>query len=169
MDKIKIIENFISDEDCNSSILYYNKLLSENMFNKIEDGRLMITNTKLQFPIDLILKHLPKLNEIYGDIFYIRDILLSIYSNGAFLSPHIDYEDPSLKDSLGVVLYLNDDFEGGKIYFSNFNFTYTPKKGSIIIFPCNDLEYKHGVSPITYGVRYTMPIELTKEKELSIL
>jgi hypothetical protein len=169
MDKIKIIENFISNEDCDFAVSYYNDLLAKNKFNKIADGRLLIPNTTLDFPVDLVLKYIPKINELYNSKFYIRDILLSIYSEGARLDPHIDYEDPALKDSIGLVLYLNDDFEGGKIYFSNFSFTYTPKKGSIIIFPCNDLEYKHGVLPITSGFRYTMPIELTKEKELSIL
>jgi hypothetical protein len=64
------------------------------------------------------------------------------------------------------MLYFNEDFEGGEIYFPNLDYQYKPVKGAALIFPCN--EYLHGVKAITKGYRYTMPIEITQNKELSI-
>jgi len=168
MDKIKVIEDIISIEDCNLAISYYDDLVAQGHFKKVGDGRLLVLHANKGFPFDLVNKYLPKINESYKTTFYIRDILLSIYSDGAHIPPHWD-EHQRFKDNLGAVIYFNDDFEGGEIYFSNYDFYYKPKKGSIILFPCNDSEYEHGVRPVTSGTRYTMPIEFTLKKEEEFL
>lgn len=55
----------------------------------------------------------------------------------------------------GAVLYLNNDFEGGKIYYPNLDMMVNPEPGMIVIHPA-DLKYTHGVSEVTSGFRYTM-------------
>ena len=52
------------------------------------------------------------------------------------------------------MLYLNEDFEGGELYFpqSN-NFTIKPKAGMLVIFS-GHLGNPHGVTQITDGTRY---------------
>jgi predicted 2-oxoglutarate/Fe(II)-dependent dioxygenase YbiX len=75
--------------------------------------------------------------------------------------PHADSENPN-----GVphefhwrryasLIYLNDDFEGGQIYFPKLNLTPTIKPGMLVYFP-GTLEYLHGVSKVTRGVRFTV-------------
>jgi predicted 2-oxoglutarate/Fe(II)-dependent dioxygenase YbiX len=75
--------------------------------------------------------------------------------------PHADSENPN-----GVVhefhwrryaslIYLNNDFEGGRIYFPNLNLTPTITPGMLVFFP-GTLKYLHGVSKITKGMRYTV-------------
>jgi 2OG-Fe(II) oxygenase superfamily len=167
--RVNVIEGIVTPEDCRSMIDYYDSLVMEGKFKKLFDNRLVIPNTTLKKPINLVEQISEAINTRYGTKFYIRDVLLSIYKTSAYIAPHYDYEDPNLKDSLGVVLYLNEDFEGGELYFSNHNYTYKPTLGSVITFPCNDPLYEHGVRPVTSGVRYTMPIELTSKEEFSIL
>ena len=169
MDKVKVIEDFVSTQDCAEAIAYYDDQVAQGEFVENFDGRLLKSKIYFGFPVSLIIKYLPKLNELYNTTFYVRDILLSIYPNGASLKPHIDYTESYLKNSLGVVFYFNDNFEGGQIYFSNFEFKHKLKKGSVIIFPCNDKEYEHGVRLVTSGKRYTMPVEITTNEKLSIL
>jgi predicted 2-oxoglutarate/Fe(II)-dependent dioxygenase YbiX len=55
-----------------------------------------------------------------------------------------------------VLLYLNDDYEGGEITFRNSKITFKPKPGSVLFFPSNFL-YVHEVAPITKGPRYALP------------
>jgi 2OG-Fe(II) oxygenase superfamily len=70
--------------------------------------------------------------------------------------PHADkthYPDYDL----GSVIYLNDEYKGGEIYFPQHNIELRPSAGNAIAFP-GDEYYMHGVREITDGCRYTLPI-----------
>jgi hypothetical protein len=56
---------------------------------------------------------------------------------------------------LTILVFLNDDFEGGKFYIQNSHQRMYPeqKKGTVLIFPSF---MPHGVEPITKGVRYSI-------------
>lgn len=54
------------------------------------------------------------------------------------------------------LFYLNDDYEGGELYFPNQGIQFKPKAGAAYFFP-GDLNYIHGVTPIKSGVRYVVP------------
>jgi len=57
---------------------------------------------------------------------------------------------------LSVLLYLNDDYEGGEIEFRHSDIKFKPKAGSVLFFPSNFL-YVHEVYPVTKGLRYALP------------
>lgn len=57
---------------------------------------------------------------------------------------------------LSVLLYLNDDYEGGEIEFKHSGIKFKPAAGSILFFPSNFL-YVHEVYPVTKGPRYALP------------
>lgn len=63
-----------------------------------------------------------------------------------------------------LVIYLNDDFEGGELRFPEIHMTYKSKTGSCIIFQNIDQnkelipESMHGSLPITKGVKYAIPV-----------
>lgn len=57
---------------------------------------------------------------------------------------------------LSVLLYLNDDYEGGEIEFKHSNVRIKPAPGSVLFFPSNFL-YVHEVYPVTKGPRYALP------------
>ena len=69
------------------------------------------------------------------------------------LPPHHD----SAEDGVigGIVLYLNDDYLGGEIVYTEKNITYKPRAGTMIFHP-GSLEYKHGVKKVIQGTRYVM-------------
>lgn len=56
---------------------------------------------------------------------------------------------------LAILVYLNDDYEGGELYFPRYNYSIKPTAGTMITFP-GSLYYIHGVKEITKGVRYTI-------------
>lgn len=80
-------------------------------------------------------------------------IKVAKYDTGKGMGPHCDAEDPSgtgenLKYSL--VCYLNDDYEGGEIYFKNQDVKIKPKAGSLVLFPSVH-PYLHESLPVTKG------------------
>ena len=57
---------------------------------------------------------------------------------------------------LAGLFYLNDDYEGGELYFKNQGIEFKPKPGAAYFFP-GDIGYSHGVKEITDGIRYVIP------------
>jgi hypothetical protein len=57
---------------------------------------------------------------------------------------------------LSVLLYLNDNYDGGEIEFRHSNVKIKPEPGSVLFFPSNFL-YVHEVYPVTKGPRYALP------------
>jgi Rps23 Pro-64 3,4-dihydroxylase Tpa1-like proline 4-hydroxylase len=76
------------------------------------------------------------------------------YDQSGYLPAHQD-QGVSTR-VLSVLLYLNDDYEGGEITFRHSGLTLKPKPGSVLFFPSNFL-YVHEVAPVTKGPRYALP------------
>lgn len=84
--------------------------------------------------------------------------------NGHYVS-HIDtFIDPALYEcrKLTILLFLNDDFEGGKLYLQlGDKKIYPPQSvGTVLIFPSFLL---HGVEPVTSGIRRSVVTWLVGE------
>ena len=56
----------------------------------------------------------------------------------------------------GSIIYLNDDYEGGELFFPKYNIHMKPQPGTLVFFPSTNM-YAHGVTEVTDGVRYTSP------------
>lgn len=56
---------------------------------------------------------------------------------------------------ISAICYLNDNYEGGELEFTNFNIKIKPKAGSLILFPSN-YAYRHVAHPITLGTKYAL-------------
>ena len=52
-----------------------------------------------------------------------------------------------------IALYLNNDYEGGDIFFPNLDFRYHPKAGDLLIFKI-DPDFVHYTETVTSGTRY---------------
>ena len=72
---------------------------------------------------------------------------------------HVDVGDKvSCKRYLSFLFYLNDEYEGGETEFRET--TFTPKKGTVLIFPPT-WQYPHRGCPVTSGDKYIMSTYLT--------
>lgn len=88
------------------------------------------------------------------------------WNPGQFQLPHADKELHSGPDAgtpndfpnydIASLFYINDDYEGGELYFPNQGIQFKPKRGSAYFFP-GDMNYVHGVTEIRDGFRYTCP------------
>lgn len=102
----------------------------------------------------------PELWPSYTDLVYWpTGSSLDIHADNCWLDGKPNYCPE--RDYAGV-LYLNTDYEGGKTYFEEFDNVIEPEVGKLVLFPAG-LEYRHGVTEVTRGDRYTMPIWLTTD------
>lgn len=89
------------------------------------------------------------------------------YGQGGHYIPHVDAEtlytdedglelwEKTLDRDISVVYFINDDFEGGELFFPSLDLLVKPKAGTLICFP-SDHNYIHGVKPVTTGRRYSV-------------
>lgn len=80
------------------------------------------------------------------------------YDPGFGISLHADDSTYGSRDYhrvITVLVYLNDDYEGGEISFPDQNILLKPKAGDTLIFPSNRI-FKHEVLPIKSGERFAV-------------
>lgn len=90
------------------------------------------------------------------DIGKMAPLSLSRYFEGKFMGPHVDSHESDERPTISVVMYLNDDYQGGELYFREQNVTVKAKSGDIVIFPSKH-PFFHESKPVTSGTKYICP------------
>lgn len=75
---------------------------------------------------------------------------------GTHFKIHADH-GPAYVSTISVVAYLNDDYEGGEIYFPRFDLTIKPEPGDIVVFPSTYI-YEHASQPMISGTKYSVVV-----------
>lgn len=113
-------------------------------------------------------------------IILMTDTAVKKYMPGTFMGSHFDQQEGDKRLRYSLVMYLNDDYEGGELSFNvkdgvltstddaaaeDFNsplnenrimFSIKPEAGSVIIFPSTD-PYSHTAHLIKSGNKYMVP------------
>ena len=81
----------------------------------------------------------------------------SMWDPGSSGDLHGDAVGPEPFIEFSTIIYLNDpsEYDGGLIYFPNQGVEIKPKQYSAVFFPSAGMEYIHGVTTITSGMRHT--------------
>ena len=80
---------------------------------------------------------------------------------GEWVANHTPNRDVS------AIYYLNDEFDGGEIFFERTQLMVKPRRGLLLVFP-SDGAHLHEVLPVRSGVRYTMAIWFTKQQRYAL-
>ena len=74
---------------------------------------------------------------------------------GVELKSHTDnHTDPSI--TYAAILYINDDYVDGELFFKNLDIKLRPKPKTLLLFPGNE-KYEHGVELVSEGpIRYVL-------------
>jgi hypothetical protein len=185
IDNLLIVENFISEQEVAEYIDIINKTeegdwkkeyLSnlvpfclekfgrDDVENLVAEGKFEVTknwedkNLKLiEYPIaKKICDRLHDLVKQTNESFFLADLVtLQRMYEGTELKAHFDQNtDPSIR--YAAIAYLNDDYAGGEIFFTNKGLELKPKPGSLLIFPGTE-EFHHGVKHVLAGpTRYVL-------------
>lgn len=135
----------------------------DDVENLVSEGKFEITKGWDDKNLSIIDKKISSvLQKRLQDLLRIKDPSLELAGFGTLqrmqpgveLKSHTDqHTDPSIR--YAAILYLNDDYEDGTLFFKNKeNSDLRPKPGTLLIFPGNE-EYEHGVRFVGEGpVRY---------------
>lgn len=178
--RVRIFNDFLTDEECKYIID-----LSQERFNQsalmgetniIDDGRTSYT-ADLVLPNDPVLEAIRKkaaqsieIPETHFEYFQ----CVSYESTQEYMN-HFDTFDETTergKETINehgqrkytLLVYLNDDFEGGSTYFPNLDIKVEPKKGRVVVFDNLDENEKvkpavlHAGLPVTTGRKYALNI-----------
>lgn len=151
-DNLIVIYDFISHNEQNILLNIINNVNDRWMYNDDKYSELAVINDK---PITQVLtkrfNHILQNKNLYPSEFS----TVFKFKKGDQLTEHIDY-GPHIDNMIySSVLYLNDDFTGGELYFTKKNIEIKPVARSIAIFMSDQ---HHLVKPVTSeNYRYCLP------------
>lgn len=162
MDNTKVISNFVSEEDCAAMIFRLNELEAQGNVIVRDDGRIGVINKDDEVFSTFVKKYLQKTIDTFNDGFNnFSGYIATKYNAGIGMNTHIDSE-PGVE--MGALMYLNDDYEGGELTYTDpdgiIN-TVKPKIGDMVYCPS---WYPHGVNVVTSGTRYFFTVSLDNLK-----
>lgn len=181
----KTVENFVSQEEINKILtlvkgiepwengggeFWDNRSLNAiNIYlnHDKEVGRLLYD---IRARLSEKIKELYNLDEAYPDLFQVVR-----WFPGMYQPPHADDMTDAVDETrselewfnhrhYGAIIYLNDDYTGGKTFYPNHDVAITPKAGMLAVHP-GDPNHLHGVTEIQGAMRYTLASFWTKDAE----
>jgi hypothetical protein len=147
--EIKYLEGFLLEEELNKINYWINIAKWDHHKSYENPSDNWIDNIQLLLDPDLLNPIKNRIQSLFPNYFLEGPDVLQRTKINDDLVQHVD----QIKNSdiaYGVVIYINDDFEGGETYYSEKNISFKPKKNTLIVHPGNQ-EYKHGVNKVISG------------------
>ena len=122
-----------------------------SIMKELESKYIKTATELLDFPVE------PKFSTLNNYVYW---------NPGKRMLPHYDNlgGDHSAPVMYGCVFYLNDNFEGGELWYPNQGVEYVPEAGDMIIHP-GSREYSHGVRDIISGLRISAGSFITQKDQ----
>lgn len=179
--RVVIVRNFLALPDCRRLVRYAEKQKANwlmvrddekstpgKFVEKRDTGRVtqQVEMSKHQrFLNEAIRRAMVEVaNSKFGAMEYFETPYVLRYRVGGKYGMHADSEiyDPSkglfyrvADRDVSVLIYLNDDYEGGELTFNRLNYSYHPTVGDLVLFPSTNL-YLHEAQPVTRGTKYAL-------------
>lgn len=163
---VEVIENFLTDEESHTITLIDVTKFGRKVWEKKSSGNVKVVRSNIKpFVPDLVSKH---------NLPYSCAVELLKYSTLSMSDPHLDVKGSHYDSSsqhrivewsrTGIVI-LNNDFEGGELYFPELKLSFGKEmKNALITFPAGEHKiYTHGVKQVISGVRYSLVFRYEKE------
>ncbi len=133
---------------------------------QIRDAEVRDTMISLRYRIidrltAALVEQMGPVPQLYSDV-----LNFARWPQGYELLPHADAQNPGNNPhpfpwrNFAAVIYLNEDYDGGEIYFPELGIEMRPVAGTLVCFP-GTLKYLHGVRMVTGGMRHTIASFLT--------
>jgi predicted 2-oxoglutarate/Fe(II)-dependent dioxygenase YbiX len=175
---IGVVESFLAPEECRKLVKLADSLRGER-FMVLDRARNLVRtldNTRVaervsfgdsQHLLDDVVARafeeqiLPRTGQ---RIDWYEEPQLLRYTSGGFYLYHSDAYDyvvehrawrKAVDRDISLLLYLNDEYEGGELEFKRLSYTMRPRAGMLVWFP-SDVRYEHMAKVVTRGCRYAL-------------
>lgn len=168
-ENIHVVDNFVSPDDLGKIMTYAESIRTWRSLDDVWDKRVHsfeMIQSNCEDVADFLKSLTDSVKKAISRILSaeLTDVVPSIvrWRVGDHQAPHADKQEvdgspnPYPENDIASLVYLNDDYEGGEIYFPNQGLSFKPSAGSLVFFP-GDVNYLHGVTAVERGTRYTMP------------
>lgn len=171
---IIIIENFLTDEELSAlNSVDYQSLSIPTELKKDYNLVLALPETLHSITEEIHTRAFTTLSEILGNPVSTNDAKevvamnnnISVIKVGGHMSEHHDEES---KNAYGVVIYVNDNYEGGELVYTNIGLSLKPKAGMMLVHPASEY-FSHKVNTVSGNDRYVITTFINKEKHKIIL
>jgi hypothetical protein len=157
-------EDWLIEYTTNLKRFCMEKFKRDDVENLVKEGKFEITKgwqdknlSLIKYPIsDKINQRLQKiLLTAKPDIQFASAKTLQRMQEGVELKAHTDqHTDPAIE--FATIIYLNDEYSKGELFFVNKDLELKPEAGSLVVFPGTD-EFEHGVRVVGPGpIRYVI-------------
>jgi predicted 2-oxoglutarate/Fe(II)-dependent dioxygenase YbiX len=164
---IESTNDSLTDKDAISSWKLWTASDSDDVifgYQKQTDyNKLATSNSNVRIIYNTLTDVLKKVGTHYANTLNLNlvppsPLSISKYIVGGSMGAHVDdYGREGITPIMSGVIYLNDNAEGGELFFYQQNLTIKPKAGSVVIFPSVEPFY-HQSLPVTKGEKYMSPV-----------
>lgn len=177
---IQLVEEFISPEDAQLGIQIIKDLIagkgeavrvwgSAMTEGALHQGqRAVFTRPTSPEAVRLVKESAEKIAALLsyeGSV--VHDCIFVQYKPGAHIDAHMDFDGEIACKSCthSAVVYFDDEYEGGEIYFPVLAKEYHPNARSMVVFTQRDRNYVHGVRSVTKGERHMINLCMSKDPD----
>jgi|LakMenEpi03Aug12_release.lakeMendotaPanAssembly.Ray.scaffolds.fasta_scaffold798917_1 hypothetical protein len=147
-DKILVLDNVLSKDECEDLINFYKEIGPTKQHR--DTFVLSLSDTMASKNISKIVNAYNNFSKYGIEVGWCEIVE---WPPKSFHPAHND--DANIDISFTSVTYLNESYRDGRTFFIN-GIEIMPKIGRTVYF--DGLHYRHGVTQVDIGVRYTLPI-----------
>jgi hypothetical protein len=187
VNRIKVIKNFFTQEECDFYIQYIESNLDKFQQTKktkrlvwLFGDELSMGASKGPIKVNLDLSPISDIETKIRDLFrrvetvaketykndndlFITSLMMTKQIPGAFIVPHYDTDGGiNYYFKYSAIIYLNTMKQDGILEFPYLDYSYSPEAGDFLMFPSGDKESLHQVTKISED-RYSLPMWLTED------
>jgi hypothetical protein len=163
---IRIVKSFMGEKD--SQVLHEYLQMIDDQFKDFGN-----TEKEFKFYADIQDSEISELINFYGKrvLEFVRNHYegpfdeydqskthIARFEEGHGMHEHFDSTKPN---DIATLIYINSNYEGGELFFTDHDVLIKPEPGDLVCFP-DTPEFVHGVKPIVGGIRYTIPRWFTR-------
>ena len=185
MSKVFEKDNFLTQGECNLLINYQKRHCANDIekwslqdhdsnwssrtatLNKVDNEVVRRLVEVVHYNISILCAKSYNVDYVYPEfsnlVYWAPGMSLGVHADNMWIDEPEKPHYSSHRD-FSAVIYLNDDYEGGKTFFKDTGYEVQPKTGKLIYFTSGK-EDAHGVTEIISGHRYSFTLWFTKNEE----
>lgn len=178
---VTVVQNFLAPAECRKltrfadkqqarwlKVIDMEKSTEKKQVERRDPGRVtqVVDSSKRQGVLDDLFRRAMAevVTRRYGAPDFFEPPYILRYKVGGKYSEHADSEAFDVESrrfhrvadrDVSLLLYLNDDYEGGELTFTRLNYTYRPQAGDLVLFPSNNV-FLHRAEQVTRGTKYAV-------------